>query len=143
MLAGLRGADRVFGVHRIGQADVDDIDVGIVGDRIEIRVIVDVAGGEAVFGRDALGLGAIAAVEAGEAAVGAVREFGADAAEAVTAEPAHRITGRAALWLPGARGWAGKRRSGDPARRHPNSRTSRSAGKRMSTRDDRGGRSIN
>src|SRR3546814_16575481 len=99
MLAGLRGADRVFGVHRIGQADVDDIDVGIVGDRIEIRVIVDVAGGEAVFGRDALGLGAIAADEAGEAAVGAVREFGDDAAEAVTAETDHRITERAALWL--------------------------------------------
>src|SRR3546814_20310316 len=92
--------------------------VGIVGDRSEIRVIVDVAGGEAVFGRDALGLGAIAADEAGEAAVGAVREFGDDAAEAVTAETDHRITERAALWLPGARGGAGKRQRGAPARRH-------------------------
>src|SRR3546814_6234618 len=60
--------------------------VGIVGDRIEIRVIVDVAGGEAVFGRDALGLGAIAADEAGEAAVGAVREFGDDRSEEHTSE---------------------------------------------------------
>src|SRR3546814_12284863 len=41
-----------------------------------------------------------------------------DAAEAVTAETDHRITERAALWLPGAGGGAGKRQRGDPARRH-------------------------
>src|SRR3546814_18737552 len=119
MLAGLRGADRVFGVHRIGQADVDDIDVGIVGDRIEIRVIVDVAGGGAVFGRDPLGLGAIAADDAGEAAGGAVRAFGDDAAAAVTAETDPRITESDALRLPGPGAGAGNRPPRDPDRPHP------------------------
>ena len=41
MLAGLGGADGVFGVHAVGQPDVDGIDLGIVRDLVEVLVVVD------------------------------------------------------------------------------------------------------
>ncbi len=85
VLAGLGGADGVLGVHGVGQGDVDGVDGGVVGDFVEVFVVVDGAGGDAVLGGDAGGFVAMAADKRGDLGVGgeldAGHEVAGDAAE--------------------------------------------------------------
>ena len=86
VLAGLGGADGVLGVHGVGQRDVDGVDGGVARDLVEVFVVVDGAGGDAVLGGDAVGLVAMAADQAGDGGVGggegAAHEMVGDAAQA-------------------------------------------------------------
>ncbi len=67
MLAGRGGAQGELEVHGVGQDDVDGLNVGIVLDGVERRVIVDAAFGDAVLRGDGKGLFPVAADERGAA----------------------------------------------------------------------------
>ena len=69
VLTGLSGADRVLGMHAVGQHDVDDVDVGVVFDAVEGVIAVDVLLRNAVLLGPLTCLLRAAADEPGEAAV--------------------------------------------------------------------------
>src|SRR5208337_719293 len=73
VLAGFGGADGVLGVHGVGQRDVDGVDGGVVRDFVEVFVVVNGAGRDAVLGGDAVGLVAMAADEGGGLRVGGIQ----------------------------------------------------------------------
>ncbi len=85
MLAGLGGADGVFGMHGIRQRNIDRIDGGIVRDLVEVLVVVDGSGRHVVLGRDAFGFVAMSADQGGDLRVGGAprsrHEVACDAAE--------------------------------------------------------------
>ena len=91
MFAGLVRADRVFGVHRVGQHDIDDVDVRIVADPVIGLVAVPVRLGDAVLGAVFLQLGGGAAHQRLEFGELAVLEIGEDLLGGVIAEADHRI----------------------------------------------------
>ena len=70
VLAGLCGADGVFGVHGVGQRHVDRVHVGVVRDLVEVLVVIDRSGGHAVVRGDAVGFVAMAANQSGDPRVG-------------------------------------------------------------------------
>ena len=86
VFAGFGRADRVLGVHRVGQCHIDRLDGRVVRDFIEVLVIVDGACRNPVLGRDPLRLVAMAAYEPGDLGGGGAahgrHEVTGDAAEA-------------------------------------------------------------
>jgi hypothetical protein len=86
VLAGLGGADRVFGVHGIGQDHIDDIDVGIVADPVKGLIRVDRALRHAIARGGRPGLGLVSADQGGDPAVLAIDELRQDDVEAVIAQ---------------------------------------------------------
>ena len=69
MFARLGGADGELGMQRRRRNDVHDIDVGIVGDPVEVLVVVDVLLIQAVFGCPSLSLFGMSSNDTGEIAV--------------------------------------------------------------------------
>ncbi len=57
MLASFRSADRELSVHAVGQHDVDHVDRIIVGQFVEVVIVVNIAAIDAVLGRPFLFLG--------------------------------------------------------------------------------------
>src|SRR6266480_7231449 len=55
MLACLVAAHSVFGMHAVGQHDINDVNVRVVFDRIVILVVVDVLLADAVTKRELVG----------------------------------------------------------------------------------------
>ena len=86
VLAGFGGAEGVFGVHGVGQGDVDGIDFVIVSKAVHILVVVDIGFGDAVLGGDAGGFVGMAGDERGDFGVAGgldgAHEVVGDAAEA-------------------------------------------------------------
>jgi hypothetical protein len=79
MLAGLEGADRVLGVHRVGEHDVNDVDLRVVLECVVVLVVVDVLRVESVLFDDRRRLlGGVAADEGDELRVLALGEAGDD-----------------------------------------------------------------
>jgi hypothetical protein len=56
-------------VHGIGQHDIHYVDVGIIGDTVEVLVIIDILARDIVFVRPDLLLGGSAGDNGGEAAL--------------------------------------------------------------------------
>ena len=108
MLAGFSRADRVLGVHRVGQRYVDSINGRVVRNLIEVFVVVNGAWRNAVLGRNPLRLVAMAAHQPGDLGGGGVAHTGhevtGDAAEsdnAVAGLPRGRGPGMQILDKPG------------------------------------------
>jgi hypothetical protein len=94
--AGLGGADRVLGVLRVGQGDVDGVDL------LEAGVVVVVAEvGHAVAAGDLAPLGPVAADDGGELRVPGVGESREHGHLGDVAEPDHGITDGSARGHPG------------------------------------------
>ena len=104
MLAGAKRPDRIFGVQRVGEDDVDDLDPRIVGDAIEVVITVDAGLRHAILGGDAARLVAIAADQSGQARAARCREGVDDFAERQLAEADDCETELAVLrqgfWVP-------------------------------------------
>ncbi len=98
MFPGLGGADGVFGVHAVGEDDVDDVDVGIVFDGVIVVVVVNIFGIDAIFGGLGLGFFGVTADEGdGTAEFG----FGEGGEDLVHAERADADDGEAEFCLGG------------------------------------------
>ena len=91
VLASLGAADRVLGVHRHWQADVDDVDLRIVLDAVVVLVIVDIRFRHAILARHFFGLDRVAADQRDQLAVLAILELRDDDAEPVAAEAHDRV----------------------------------------------------
>ncbi len=91
VLAGLVGADRVLGVHVVGQHDVHGVDVGVVGDAVVRVVRVDAFVGHAVLRGDRLDLVGRTAHQARETGPLGVRERRQDVADRQAADADHRV----------------------------------------------------
>ena len=76
MLAGLGGADGVLGMHGVGQGDIDGIDGGVVGDLVEVVVVIDGVGRDVVLGGDAGCFFGMTADQRGDARVGGEQDAG-------------------------------------------------------------------
>ena len=123
VLAGFGGADGVFGVHGVRQGDVDGIDGGVVGDVVEVFIVVDGGGRDVVLRSDAGGFFGVTADEGGDAGVGgeqgAGEEVGGDLAEADygVADLAIWIRGGGRGGVLGTQDWGetgGEREGGEP-----------------------------
>ena len=97
MLAGAKRPDRKFGVQRVGEDDVDDLDPRIVGDAVEVVIAVDAVLRHAILGGDAARLLAIAADQSGQARAARRGEGVDDLAERQLAEADDRETELAVL----------------------------------------------
>jgi hypothetical protein len=63
MLSGLQSAHRVFGVHAVGQNDIDNVDFRVVLERVVVVVVVDVFGTDPIALRQFVGFVGVAAYE--------------------------------------------------------------------------------
>ena len=90
VLAGLERADRVLGVHAVGQHDVDGLDVRVVGDLVEVLVVVDVLRIDAVDLREPRRLLRAAADEGDDLRLLALREGREDLVGGQPADPDER-----------------------------------------------------
>ena len=122
MLAGLAGADRIFGVHRVRQHDVHDVDVRVVPDRVVSRIAVAMRLGDAVFGAVALQFPGRAADQRHQLRMIAILELRHDLAGGIAAETDDSIAELALGGAGSSHGWhgsAGKARADPRQHRSP------------------------
>jgi hypothetical protein len=86
VLAGAGGANGEFAMHGIGQHDIHDVDVGIIGDAVEVLVIIDVLARDIVLVGPDLLLGGSARDNTGEATLLCFLQSGRDLVGAQAAE---------------------------------------------------------
>ena len=86
MLSGLQSANRVFGVHAVGQNDIDNVDFRVVLERFVVVVVVDVLGTDAIALRQFVGFVAVAAYEGNHLRFFAFRKSRQDLIDGETAQ---------------------------------------------------------
>jgi hypothetical protein len=101
MLARLERADRIFGMHAVGQHDIDQVDVGIVRDPVIVAIVVAVRPGDAILRAELLELGRRAAHQPTQLGKGAVLHARHDLVGRVIAQPHDRIAELAPALRPG------------------------------------------
>ena len=90
MLAGLVPANRVLGMHAVGQHDVDDVDFRIVLERVVVLIVVDILRVHAVAQRQLVRLVGMAADQGHHLRLLALRERGQDLVDRQTAQADNR-----------------------------------------------------
>ena len=86
MLAGLKSAHRVLGVHAVGQHDVNHIHIGIVFDRIVILIVVNVLFIDFISQRELVGFVRMSADESDDFGLLAFGERGENLIDRQTAQ---------------------------------------------------------
>src|SRR6266700_7024803 len=98
MLARLVSANVVFGVHAIGQHDINDVNVRVVFDRVVILVVVNIFRADTVALRELVGFVGMAAHQSDDFRLLALGERGKNLVDGETSEanngPAQLLAGR-------------------------------------------------